>query len=124
MFPGVDDSLKSELFRKATEPGTVWIGEIYLLRAEQEIIPVRFGGQDFLVGFSAPVFEAGDSESMETLRLSWAEGYIPAEHSRIIKFSRTEANAEHFKPDAWHLVLPQQVFQFSQTLADSVVFHA
>jgi hypothetical protein len=124
VFPGVDDNLKLELFKDATTPGTVWVGEIYILRTEQELIPVRFGGQNFLVGFSSPTYEAGDEESMEMFSLAWADGYIPAAHSRMVKFSRTEANAEHFKPDVWHLDTASQVFQFSQTLADAVAFHA
>jgi hypothetical protein len=120
----VDENLKLELFKNATAPGTVWVGDIYLLRAEQELIPVRFGGQDFLVGFSAPAYEAGDEELMEMFSLAWADGFTPAPHSRIMKFSRTEAIAAHFNPDMWHLDTALQVFQFGQTLADAVVFHA
>ena len=124
MFPGVDNSLKLELFRDATASGTVWIGDMHVLRSEQELIPVRFGSQDFLVGFSTPSYEAGDDKSMEVFSLVWADGYVPAAQSRMVKFSRTDATAEHFKPHAWHLDAPLQVFQFSQTLADAVVFHA
>ena len=124
MFPDVGDTLKSELFKNATPPGTVWVGEIYMLRTEQELIPVRFGGQDFLVGFSAPTYEAGDEEAMQTFSLAWADGYIPAAHSRMVKFARVEAATDHFKPDVWHLDTPSQVFQFSQTLAEAVVYHA
>lgn len=124
MFPGVDDNLKLELFKYAPVLGTVWVGDVYILRAEQELIPVRFGDQDFLVGFSAPTYEAGDEESMEVFSLAWANGYTPATHSRMVKFSRAEAVADHFKPDLWHLDVASQVFQFGQVLADAVVFHA
>jgi hypothetical protein len=106
VFPGVDDNLKIELFKNATAPGTVWVGDIYILRAEQELIPVRFGGQDFLVGFSSPTYEAGDEESINIFSRGWADGYIPAAHSRMVKFCRAEANAEYFKPDVWHLDTP------------------
>lgn len=122
---GLEDELRGALFNTAPEGICVWTGEVFQLSADQEIIPLRFGQQDFLVGFSAPVMEAGgDLGSLEAMSAAWASGYAPAQHSRIVKFCRAEAAEQAFQPDAWHLEVSAQIFQLGQAVADAVVFHA
>lgn len=129
MFPGVDPDLKSELFHDAPTVGndSIWIGSVYILQDDhQELIPIRFGSQDFWVGFTSPQFEAShDPELLSMYGQDWAEGFVPSDCSRLVKFARTESLAEdRYKPDAWKLSTPEQVYQFGQTLGDAVVFHA
>jgi hypothetical protein len=127
VFPGVDSDLKSELFHDAPANDNVWIGDVFVLRDDQqELIPVRFGTQDFWMGFTSPKFEAShDPELLRQYSQNWAEGFVPDEFSRLIKFSRADADFKNlFKPDSWKLSLPEQIFQFGQTLGEAVVFHA
>lgn len=127
MFPGVHPDLKSELFQDAPDDDSAWIGDVYVLQDDhQELIPVRFGAQDFWVGFTSPKFEASyDPDLLQTNSENWAAGFVPDDFSRLVKFARTEAVAEvQYKPDAWKLSISGQIYQFGQTLGDAVVFHA
>ncbi len=126
VFPAISLEFKTESFRGAPADNSVWIGEIIILHDHQEIVPVRFGTQDFWVGFTSPQYEAGsDPDLFRTFCENWSDGFAPADFSRLVKFARTEScDADRYKPDLWKLSAPEQVYQFSQTIGDAVVFHA
>lgn len=124
MFPGMDESLKGELFATAPAEGPIWIGDIYSLNENQELIPVRFGAHDFILGFASPHFEAGDEVFLGDFTRTWADEHVPAVPSRLLKMARVDAEHNLFNPDAWQLDVPQQIFQFGRTMAEATALHA
>jgi hypothetical protein len=124
VFPGVDNILKEALFASAPVAGPAWVGDIYALNENQELIPVRFGAHDFIIGFTSPHFEALDEEFLGDFTRSWAEGHIPAAPSRLLKMARADAEHNLFNPETWKLGAPQQIFQFGQTMAEATALHA
>ena len=73
--------------------------------------------------FSHPAFEVGGSDLVPDFATSWADGFTPHEHSRIIKFFHAEETNEPFNPDARKLPNPHQIFQFSELLGDAIGLH-
>ena len=126
MFYGVDQGLKDYLFQGAPQD-CAWIGDIFPLTTNaEELVPVRFGRQDFLVGFSSPLYAAGNSdELLNTLSESDADGFDFHPSARLVKFTRLEATSSNqYNPEAWNLDKAEQIYQFSQTLGQAVVAHA
>jgi len=76
MFPGVDEGLKEFLFQAAPEKNCAWFGDVFSLAENaQELVSVRFGTQDFLVGFTSPLYEAGNvPELLAEFAASQADG--------------------------------------------------
>ena len=127
MFPGVDEDLKGFLFQGAPQEHCAWVGDIFSLTENaQELVPVRFGLQDFLVGFTSPQHEAAnDPELLLTYLAGYADGFVPDPCSRLVKFARVESDqTNHYQPDVWKLSVPEQVYPFSQTLGLAVASHS
>lgn len=114
------DDILERLFFDAPPDAGIWIGTIEEINREREIIPVRFAGCDFLFFFISPHAEAGyDSQVLDQMLDTLdVKDFIPAQQSRLIKFTRAEADEHHFDPTSWKLPKSEQIFQFSQTLGD------
>jgi hypothetical protein len=127
MFPGVDEGLKEFLFQGVPQESCAWVGDTFsLAQNAQELVSVRFGLQDFLVGFTSPQYEASnDPGLLLTYSSAWADDFAPDAFSRLVKFARVEADpSNQYKPDAWKLSEAGQVYQFSQTLGRAVASHS
>lgn len=127
MFYGIDKDLKEFLFQDAPQESCAWVGDIFpLVPNAQELVPVRFDLQDFLVGFTSPLYEAGnDAELLAEYSASEAAGFPFDPSARLVKFARTESDAtNHYNPDAWKLSVAEQVYQFSRTLGMAAVSHS
>ena len=126
MFPGVDEGLKEFLFQAAPDENCAWFGDVFSLTGNaQELVPVRFGTQDFLVGFTSPLYEAGnDPALLAGFAASQADGFSFDPSARLVKFVRAESGpTNQYKPEAWKLNVPGQVYQFSRTLGMAVASH-
>ena len=127
MFPGVDEDLKEFLFQAAPDENCAWFGDVFSLTGNaQELVPVRFGTQDFLVGFTSPLYEAGnDPALLAGFAASQADGFSFDPSARLVKFVRAESGpTNQYKPEAWKLNVPGQVYQFSRTLGMAVASHS
>jgi hypothetical protein len=127
MFPGVDEGLKEFLFQAAPAENCAWFGDVFSLTENaQELVPVRFGTQDFLVGFTSPLYEASNDLGLLAMyAASEADGFPFHLSARLVKFARVESDqTNHYKPEAWKLSVPEQVYQFSRTLGMAVASHS
>ena len=62
---------------------------------------------------------------MLTYLAGYADGFVPDPCSRLVKFARVESDqTNHYQPDVWKLSVPEQVYQFSQTLGLAVASHS
>lgn len=127
MFYNIDQNLKKFLFQDAPNENCAWVGDVYeLVHDAQELVPVRFGFQDFLVGFASPFHEAGnDAELLANFSASEADGFPFHSSARLVKFARTESDVNNqYKPDVWKLNVAGQIYQFSRTLGMAAIAHA
>lgn len=124
MTAWIEDDLRKQLFAAAPADG-IWIGDLAEIDSDREIIPVRFAGLDFWFLFLSPHAETGnDPELLLTMLDNLdAKDFAPAQFSRLVKFCRADAEADHFKPDGWCLPEAFQIFQFVQTLCSVMVFY-
>ncbi len=77
------------------------------------------------VGFTSQHEAANDPELLLTYLAGYADGFVPDPCSRLVKFARVESDeTNHDQPDVWKLSVPEQVYQFSQTLGLAVASHS
>lgn len=87
------------------------------------MIAFRFMGAGFLMLFSSPFYEAGeDAELLAQYANDYYEGVTPPRKSRMVKFCRTDAEAEFFNPDA-HPLPDCDIRDFMEFLAVTMVLH-
>lgn len=125
MVAWLNDALRQQYFSDEPEPSQdVWIGDVFYLpvEAETEVVPIRFLGLKYLLVFISPFAQADhDDEILATaLDTLSAKGFMPAKRSRLIKFTRAEADNDFFDPGAWQLLQPGQIFQFLRTLSQAI----
>lgn len=120
----LSDDLRQQLFAAAPADG-IWIGDLTEFGSDREIIPVRFAGLDFWFLFLSPHTETDNDPNLLLLMMDNldATDFVPAQASRLVKFCRADAEADHFKPDGWSLPEASQIFQFAQILRSVMGFY-
>lgn len=125
---GVTPEVVAVIFAgSSTDPLGEWFGELYRLPDEREVLPFVFHAIRFIAVFTKPLLEAGGDEQFLRDQLAiWAQGFIPDEAARLVKFCRAELEdrGTAFKPDEWQLEDAKDIFAFSELLRDIFVYHS
>lgn len=128
IISGVSAEVIETLFGGAPlSPDSYWLGEIYRLDDGRDLMPFVFLTLRFITIFVRPIHEAGgEEEFLATQAAEWANGFVPDNSARIVKFFRADAENGKtlFKPDEWKLDKPRHIFAFSELLANVMVQHA
>lgn len=122
MNPIFDNSTIDAFFADDAQNEPTWIGNVFQVATNREVIPFTFEHIRYLMILGAPIYEAGDEESFLNLSSAWADGFNPKDQSRVMKFCRADAVDEHFQPDRWKLPNPLFIFSFCKTVT-AVVEH-
>ena len=128
MFSGlISEELRASAFQPAPPTDNIWIGDVLGIPVQRELVPIRFYGCDYWVMFANPVDEAGGADNFELLAPGFCESFVPDPNSRIVKFFRTDAGSNHFKPHFWTLPLSNKfssIFQFLEAVGGAVYLHS
>ena len=124
---GFTPQLMQEMFAAAPAGDNLaWVGDslVVIDPPHMEVIPFQFRAERYVCMFHQPIrYLGGDPVWLEAWAEVQADGFMPAEHSRVVKFCRAEAQDGIFNPNHWGLVNTSDIFQFAGVLADVVAVH-
>jgi len=125
VLPDIDDIYIESAFIEAPESKEdFWIGKVQGISKGRELIPIDFYGARYLVAFLQPVTEAGDQNSLVVSVNIYADGFMPNDNSRVVKFWRADAEILPLDPSHWKLKEPTKMAAFCRTLCKAVALHA
>jgi hypothetical protein len=127
MIEYVSEALMEALFPPDSGgPGVSRVAGPIPVDATIEASGIDFDGTRHLIFFADVMAYAGNDEQfVREISATWNNGFVPAEHSRIVKFFRAEADRETmFYPSEWPLPNPAMIWQFSEALGMALVAHA
>jgi hypothetical protein len=124
MIEHVSEALMEALFpADAGGPGVLRVAGPVTVDATIEASGIDFDGTRHLIFFADVMAYAGnDAQFVRETSAAWNNGFVPAEHLRIVKFFRAEADRETmFYPNKWPLPDPAMIWQFSEALGMALV---
>jgi len=126
MINYITPALIAHLFPAPAGPDDVEVTEPLSIDASVEAVGIDFAGTRFLVFFADVMAYAGrDPDFVRQTAAAWNNGFVPAAGSRLVKFVRSDADADSmFDPRVWPLPEPQMIWQFMEALAIAVEGHA
>lgn len=119
-----NEEQRAQLFQDEDKQSDVWIGKPMSAYPRHEFMPFKFASVRYIMMMGHPAFEVGGDDMLPVMSEQWANGFTPAEHSRIMKFQVADAEQNQFLPKKeWKLPNPRYIFQFSEVLRDVVTLH-
>lgn len=106
------------LFQDAPEV-PLWIGSPQALSARIEAVPFKYDALKYVMVFMHPAEYLGNEADIPAYSQAWANGYMPQQAARLVKFLRAEAADDIFKPDAWPLANRHGIFELGTVLRDA-----
>jgi hypothetical protein len=115
---------KQQLFLGDTFPSSQWVGDLFAIPDQGEVIPFRYFSCRYLLFFLNPLTFTGDRETLESWAPGQLDGFIPHQEARILKFFRAEADEDEFKEKHWSLPHGTDIYPFCRMLTGLVSFHS
>lgn len=107
-----------EVFEADSRETIHWVGDI--IRMDDgggDIIPFRFKDRRYLISFFEPLpFYGGDLEVLRTMAEGQAQGYMPGDNARLVKFYRADAQDGEFDEKRWPLPSARDIYEFCNLL--------
>lgn len=122
MIENINKETLTEIFGDYPESDEPWIGDMRV-GENFELIFFLFENHRFLAGFFSPVLQIGSLQDAEEVLNGWADGFMPADDARLVKFARADADDAHYDPAKWSLRSRHSIFRFGKQLAEVVTDH-
>lgn len=122
MIENINKETIAEIFGDFPESDEPWIGDMRV-GENFELVPFLFENCRFLAAFFSPTLQVGCLHDAAEVLNGWADGFMPADDARLVKFARADADEAHYDPTKWGLPSRHSIFRFGKVLAEVISDH-